>query len=592
MALTRAQLLMGDINNGAILTGQPQGVRPGGNGITIRTDGVIEVNPLTVVGLMKLGQTLPTATAAFNGYTWPTGAGNNRQQLTTDGTGVLSWEDSDHIPWSAKGQLIVGTGVETDIILNVGANTSLLVADSSTLSGLNYTDQIQTAILLPTGTSLQRPLVPNLRTGQFRWNTDLDSLEVYDGIAWEAVASEDPAVGTFVPQTVPASPTTETGSAVIPPGSTAERQTLPAPTAGNFRWNTDFDQLEVFDGLSWAQIPASTNFDYVLQTRPTGGFTASAIIPAGNSIQADPAAVGGWLRYNTDYNELQFFNGTDWDLIAPSQGGVSSFVQAATPTARNVGDIWYDTVRERESVWDGSAWVQPGVTQTGPRGAARLPYGNTVPDQPAAASVPGGLRLNTDTLQLEYSDGVAWRNPSFPSGTRLVFAQAAAPIGWTQDTTYDNYAIRIVSGGSGWTTGGSQPFTTSFANYTPSGTVDVSGLSVSGATGGASLNASQNGPHQHYLGGPGDKSGTSFWQYYNQNTQMQRFTGAGQFNFCPSNGNVENANFPQNTYSDGAGAAHAHSFGPIGVGGSANFNGGTTGQFNVQYIDMIVCTKN
>lgn len=45
--------------------------------------------------------------------------------------------------------------------------------------------------------------------------------------------------------------------------------------------------------------------------------------------------------------------------------------------------------------------------------------------------------------------------PVIPSGTVMLFYQAAAPTGWTQVTTQDNKALRVVSG-SGGGAGGSQ----------------------------------------------------------------------------------------------------------------------------------------
>lgn len=62
---------------------------------------------------------------------------------------------------------------------------------------------------------------------------------------------------------------------------------------------------------------------------------------------------------------------------------------------------------------------------------------------------------------------------AFGAGTVMLFAQTAAPTGWTKDTTnYNNSAIRIVTGTV--STGGSVDFTTAFASQTPAGTVSVS----------------------------------------------------------------------------------------------------------------------
>ena len=46
-----------------------------------------------------------------------------------------------------------------------------------------------------------------------------------------------------------------------------------------------------------------------------------------------------------------------------------------------------------------------------------------------------------------------------PAGTRMIFFQAAAPVGWTQDVTYNDYTLRIVSGVGGGSGGTDSPFT-------------------------------------------------------------------------------------------------------------------------------------
>lgn len=62
---------------------------------------------------------------------------------------------------------------------------------------------------------------------------------------------------------------------------------------------------------------------------------------------------------------------------------------------------------------------------------------------------------------------------AFGAGTVMLFAQTAAPTGWTKDiTNYNNSAIRVVTGAAA--TGGSVDFTTAFASQTPAGTVSVS----------------------------------------------------------------------------------------------------------------------
>lgn len=64
-------------------------------------------------------------------------------------------------------------------------------------------------------------------------------------------------------------------------------------------------------------------------------------------------------------------------------------------------------------------------------------------------------------------DGEKWGMQSaaldvIPSGTKMLFYQAAAPAGWVQDTTHNDKALRVVSGAGGGA-GGSNPFSTVMA---------------------------------------------------------------------------------------------------------------------------------
>jgi hypothetical protein len=67
----------------------------------------------------------------------------------------------------------------------------------------------------------------------------------------------------------------------------------------------------------------------------------------------------------------------------------------------------------------------------------------------------------------------------FPSGTKMVFYQASAPTGWTQDTANNDKALRVVSG-SGGGTGGSMGLSVQWThNHTVSGTTDAHTLTTS-----------------------------------------------------------------------------------------------------------------
>jgi hypothetical protein len=141
-----------------------------------------------------------------------------------------------------------------------------------------------------------------------------------------------------------------------------------------------------------------------------------------------------------------------------------------------------------------------------------------------------------------------------PQSSVATFYQAAAPTGWTQNTTQNNKALRIVSG-SGGGSGGSVDFTTAFPNspkpYSASAT-------ITGTTGNTTLTVAQLPVHNHPNG----------------------FGAAGRHGWNPG-GEGSTA-----TGNNGSNAVHAHPWGP----GSASISGSF--DFRCQYIDVIMCSLN
>jgi len=64
----------------------------------------------------------------------------------------------------------------------------------------------------------------------------------------------------------------------------------------------------------------------------------------------------------------------------------------------------------------------------------------------------------------------------FDSATLLVAAQTNAPTGWTKNTSHNDKALRLVSGTA--SSGGSNPFSSTFASRTPTGTLSSDSLST------------------------------------------------------------------------------------------------------------------
>ena len=163
-----------------------------------------------------------------------------------------------------------------------------------------------------------------------------------------------------------------------------------------------------------------------------------------------------------------------------------------------------------------------------------------------AAKVIKGSDIDAELAAISTAIATKGEGGDVPSGSAMVFFQTAAPTGWTKSTTHNDKALRVVSGDGGGT-GGSVAFETAFASKSVTGTVEDHTLS-----------ASQIPSHTHHVRGPSVNSATSPANYAAGNTTGTATGGmTGSF-----------------------GGAHNHSF------------TGTAINLDVQYINVIVCTKD
>lgn len=191
-----------------------------------------------------------------------------------------------------------------------------------------------------------------------------------------------------------------------------------------------------------------------------------------------------------------------------------------------------------------------------------------------------------------------------PSGTKMLFFQAAAPTGWVKDTSINNSMVRIVSGQTGGSSGGTLNFTEVFTNFTPSGqcqfTVQIGGdtdnknvvasgsVTFQGQVTPAVIDNNRNPAHQHDF------------------SQMVRDGYGGQQSW--DQGGSTNLFATQNTTSQGGSAGHTHgSSGSLGFSGANNNHQhglfgtattplltltGTPMNLNLKFLDSIACTKS
>jgi len=166
---------------------------------------------------------------------------------------------------------------------------------------------------------------------------------------------------------------------------------------------------------------------------------------------------------------------------------------------------------------------------------------------------------------------------AFPSGTVLVFAQTAAPTGWTKLTTHDNKALRVVSGAA--SSGGSVAFTTAFALQTISGTVGDTTLTAAQIPSHTHTGTtSYVGNHTHGTSGSGGEGGGFAASANYGNTNNYILTAGGTNQFITSNAGAHDHTFTTNA--TGGGGSHTHTF------------TGTSIDLAVAYVDVIMASKN
>jgi hypothetical protein len=164
----------------------------------------------------------------------------------------------------------------------------------------------------------------------------------------------------------------------------------------------------------------------------------------------------------------------------------------------------------------------------------------------------------------------------YPSGTKKMWVQSAAPTGWVQDTTHNNKALRVVSG-TGAGSGGSVTFTSAFSasavpisvpiSATPQVTSPTSQTSFT--VGATTLSITQIPQHTH-----------SSLQGTTGGAGANPFSNAGARRFS---GNTSTSGMNESV----GGGSHDHTFSGTA---SVTTTGNTTMDLRVQYVDAIICS--
>jgi hypothetical protein len=268
-----------------------------------------------------------------------------------------------------------------------------------------------------------------------------------------------------------------------------------------------------------------------------------------------------------------YYNGTDYVKVASSVAdGVTTISFGSTGLTPSTATSGAVTVAGTLAIANGGtgttsttfANLTTNVTGTlpvgnGGTGLSTLTANNVILGN--GTSTPLFVAPST-TGNVLTSNGTTWTSTApaaggttIPSGTVMLFAQTAAPTGFTKLTTHNDKALRVVSGAAG--TGGSVAFTTAF------GTPSVSGsVSVSGTVGATTLTTDQIPSHTHNINTYTGSGPTAVFANQNQGTSTLA------------------------TSSTGGGNSHDHSF-----SGSGSLSAATA-TINVAYVDIILATKD
>ncbi len=319
------------------------------------------------------------------------------------------------------------------------------------------------------------------------------------------------------------------------------------------------------------------------------------------------------VRWRAAANKWEKWNGTVWsDLaatyainISGTASNVTGVVAAANggtgQSSYTVGDLLYasgaEALAKLASVATGNVLRSGGVATapswgkvaltTDVSGVLPVVNGGTGGTLPVANGGTGA----TSITGFVYGNGTgAFTAASaeqigalgFPAGTKMPFAQAAAPTGWTQDTTDSatNRMLRVVNTAGGGVGGSSSPI---LNNVVPAHTHGFSTGTVSadhahsGSTGGRSAahthTTTINAKNQS---GGGQTSG--------QGIVWGSYTTASNNNSSSPVSGTESSDHAHGFSTGGISANHTHA--------GTTDNGSSQTNWAPRYIDMIICTKN
>lgn len=284
---------------------------------------------------------------------------------------------------------------------------------------------------------------------------------------------------------------------------------------------------------------------YTVKNNTTGGYAINIRAASGSSVSIPNGVTSAVYCDGTNFNLA-----LTQTLIAAGSG-ISVGVVGATNTI-SFGPLSSATLAAAltDETGTGSAVFATSPTLVTPNlGTPTTLVGTNITGTASALSIGGNATTATTATTLNGT----WNQ--MPAGTRVPFAQAAAPTGWTQDVTdnANNRMLRVVNTAGNGVGGSSDPV---LNNTVPAHTHSFS-------TGG------QNQNHIHFDSGHTHVYGPVAFTFAGGNNTQLSMNGSAT---------TGNANIGVNNVD------HYHS-------GSTD-NGSSQTNWTPRYINMIICSKN
>ena len=282
---------------------------------------------ITATGILQLPQ------ITISGNTIATTPANTDLVLTAAGSGSIVAQDIK---------------VTTNVIASVSANSDITLTPQGT--GGVIIDSTN-AFKIPVGTDAQRPISP--ANGMIRYNTDRTRYEGYTGSYWIQLSGVTDVAGTtyILPEVTPGAndhtlyfyanstlAATIDSTKLYSPQVNTSSLSISGNTIGTVATNTDINITTAGTGAIVAgnlriynSTITNTQSNAVTEFSETGtGYvrlagTNGVVIPSGNTLTQRPGAPEvGMVRFNTDFQYVEVYNGTGWASVAGSASGITS----------------------------------------------------------------------------------------------------------------------------------------------------------------------------------------------------------------------------------------------------------------------------